>query len=69
MRSLFLQEIIRHGIIAPSLMTSYSHTDQDIDRAVYAINEALFVYRKALDEGYEKYLVGQPIKPAVRKYN
>lgn len=69
MRSLFLQEIIKHGIIAPSLMTSYSHTEEDIDRAVYAINEALYVYRKALDEGPEKYLVGQPIKPAVRKYN
>jgi len=69
LRSLFLQEIIKHGIIAPSLMTSYSHTDEDIDRTINAINEALFVYRKALDEGYEKYLVGQPIKPAVRKYN
>jgi glutamate-1-semialdehyde 2,1-aminomutase len=69
MRSLFLQEIIRHGIIAPSLMTCYSHDDKDIDRAIDAINEALFVYRKALDEGHEKYLVGQPIKPAVRKYN
>ena len=69
MRTLFLQEIIKHGIIAPSLMTSYSHTDEDIDRTVHAINEALYVYRKALDEGYEKYLAGQPIKPAVRKYN
>ena len=69
MRTLFLQEIIRHGIIAPSLMTSYSHTDADIDHAIDAINEALYVYRKALDEGYEKYLVGQSIKPAVRKYN
>jgi glutamate-1-semialdehyde 2,1-aminomutase len=69
MRSLFLQEIIKHGIIAPSLMTSYSHTDEDIDRAIYGINEALYMYRKGLDEGAEKYLVGQPIKPAVRKYN
>lgn len=69
LRSLFLQEIIKHGIIAPSLMTSYSHTDEDIDLTIDGINEALFIYRKALDDGYEKYLVGQPIKPAVRKYN
>jgi len=69
MRTLFLQEIIKHGIIAPSLVVSYSHTDADIDRTLDAINEALYIYRKALDEGYEKYLVGQPIKPAVRKYN
>jgi glutamate-1-semialdehyde 2,1-aminomutase len=36
---------------------------------VEAINEALFVYRKALDEGYEKYLVGSPVKPVVRRFN
>ena len=69
MRTLFLQEIIKHGIIAPSLVVSYSHKDEDIDRTLEAFNEALFVYRKALDEGVEKYLVGQAVKPAVRKYN
>jgi glutamate-1-semialdehyde 2,1-aminomutase len=69
MRTLFLQEIIKHGVIAPSLVVSYSHSDDDIDRTLDAINEALYVYRKALDEGCEKYLVGQPVKPAVRKYN
>jgi glutamate-1-semialdehyde 2,1-aminomutase len=69
MRTLFLQEIIKHGIIAPSLVVSYSHTDADIDRTLDAINEALYVYRKALDEGHEKYLVGQAVKPAVRKFN
>ena len=69
MRTLFLQEVIKHGIIAPSLVVSYSHNDEDIDRTLEAFNEALYVYRKALDEGVEKYLVGQPVKPAVRKYN
>ena len=69
LRTLFLQEIIRRGVIAPSLVVSYSHTDEDIDRSLDAINEALYVYRKALDEGYETYLVGSSIKPAVRKYN
>jgi glutamate-1-semialdehyde 2,1-aminomutase len=69
MRTLFLQEIIKHGIIAPSLVVSYSHSDGDIDRTLDAFNEALYVYRKALDEGCEKYLVGRPVKPAVRKYN
>lgn len=68
-RTLFLQEIIKHGIIAPSLVVSYSHADEDIDRTLEAINEALKVYRKALDQGVEQYLVGEPVKPAVRKYN
>jgi glutamate-1-semialdehyde 2,1-aminomutase len=68
-RALFLQEIIRRGVIAPSLVVSYSHTDQDIDRTVEAVCEALQVYRRALDEGVEKYLVGRPVKPVFRKFN
>ncbi len=69
MRTLFLQEIIKRGIVAPSLVVSYSHTDADIDRTLEVFNEALFIYKKALDEGVDKYLVGKPVKPAVRKYN
>ncbi|MFZ2096420.1 MAG: glutamate-1-semialdehyde 2,1-aminomutase, partial [Anaerolineales bacterium] len=67
-RTLFLQEIIKQGIIAPSLVVSYSHTDQDIDQTVDAIANALQVYAKALDEGVEKYLVGKSVKPVMRKY-
>jgi glutamate-1-semialdehyde 2,1-aminomutase len=68
-RTLFLQETIKRGLIMPSLVVSYSHTDEDIRRTVERIGEALHVYRKALDEGAEKYLVGRPSKPAVRQYN
>lgn len=68
-RTLFLQETIKRGLIMPSLVVSYSHTDEDIDRTIEKIGEALHIYRKALDEGAEKYLVGQPSKPALRKYN
>jgi len=69
MRTLFLQEIIKRGIVAPSLVVSYSHTDEDIDCTLNTFNESLFIYRKALDEGVDKYLVGKPIKPAVRRFN
>ena len=68
-RTLFLQETIRQGLIMPSLVVSYSHTNEDIDRTIEAIGYALEVYQKALDEGVEKYLVGRPVKPVVRKYN
>lgn len=68
-RTLFMQELIRRGIIAPSFVVSFSHTDQDIARTADAAYEALVVYRKALDEGIEKYLEGRPVKPALRKYN
>ena len=52
-----------------SLVVSYSHTDDDIDHTINAIDESLHVYRKALSEGVEKYLVGPPSKSVYRKYN
>lgn len=68
-RTLFLQEMLQRGVISPSLVVSFSHTDQDIDQTVEAVCESLVVYRKALDEGVGKYLVGRPVKPVFRKYN
>lgn len=68
-RTLFLQEIIRRGVIAPSFTVSYSHGDADIDRTIEAVDGALRVYRRALDEGVERHLVGRSVKPVYRKYN
>jgi glutamate-1-semialdehyde 2,1-aminomutase len=67
-RTLFMQETIRRGLIAPSLVVSYSHSDDDIDRTVEAIGEALAVYRRALDNGPQSYLVGRPVQPVFQKY-
>jgi glutamate-1-semialdehyde 2,1-aminomutase len=39
---------------------SYSHTDQDIDRTIDAIDGALGVYAKALADGIGGYLRGRP---------
>ena len=60
---------IRRGVIAPSFVVSFSHTDGDIDRTAESVHETLGVYRKALDEGIEKYLEGRPVKPVYRKFN
>jgi glutamate-1-semialdehyde 2,1-aminomutase len=68
-RSLFMQETVKRGLLMPSLIVSFSHTDEDIGRTVEAIGEALYVYRKALNEGVEKYLVGRSVKPFFRSFN
>jgi glutamate-1-semialdehyde 2,1-aminomutase len=68
-RTLFLQETLKRGLLMPSLVVSFSHTDHDIDRTIEGIGEALHVYRRALDEGIEKYLVGRPVKPVFRASN
>jgi glutamate-1-semialdehyde 2,1-aminomutase len=66
-RTLFLQEMIRRGVLAPSLVVSYSHSDLDIDRTIDAVDGALAVYRKALDESPDAYLVGRSVQPVFRQ--
>jgi glutamate-1-semialdehyde 2,1-aminomutase len=68
-RTLFLQETIKRGLLAPSLVVSYAHTDADIDRTIEIVHEALIVYKMALEEGIEKYLHSRPVKPVFRKFN
>jgi glutamate-1-semialdehyde 2,1-aminomutase len=68
-RTLFLQETIKRGVILPSLVVSYSHTDADIERTIEAIAASLVVYRSALEDGIDRYLVGRSVKPVNRKFN
>ncbi|MCL4708121.1 glutamate-1-semialdehyde 2,1-aminomutase [bacterium] len=68
-RTLFLQEMIGRSFIVPSLVVSFSHTDEIIRRTVDAVHEALRIYKKALEDGVENYLVGRPVKPVFRRYN
>lgn len=67
-RTLFMQEMVRRGILAPSFVTSYSHTDEDIDRTIDAASAAMRVYAAALDDGVERHLVGEPVKPVFRAF-
>jgi glutamate-1-semialdehyde 2,1-aminomutase len=68
-RTLFLQEMIKRGFLTPSLVNSFSHRDEEVRRTIQAAGEALQVYRQALDEGVEKYLVGRSVKPVFRKHS
>jgi glutamate-1-semialdehyde 2,1-aminomutase len=68
-RTLFLQEMIRGGIIAPSFVVSFSHSDEVIDQTIEIVDRALRVYARALAEGLEKYLLGPTVKPVNRRFN
>jgi len=68
-RSLLLQETIRRGILMPSLVVSYTHQDADIDYTLEAIDSALEVYARALQDGAERYLVGRPSQTVYRRFN
>jgi len=69
MRTLFSQEMIKAGVLMPWIALSYRHQDGELTKTEQAVDAAFSVYRMAIDEGIEKYLVGPPIKPVFRKYN
>lgn len=67
LRTLFHQELVRQGVLFQGIFcANYSHTEKEVDYILEAIDEACKVYKKGLEEGYEKYLVGEPIKPVFR---
>jgi glutamate-1-semialdehyde 2,1-aminomutase len=68
-RTLLMQELVRHGILATSLVVSYAHSNEDIDRTIEAWDEAMVVYGRALEEGVEKHLIGPASKSVYRKFN
>lgn len=69
MRSLFLQELARRGVLAPSFMVCFSHREPEIDETVAAVDEALAVYAQGLRDGVDELLVGSPSQIVYRRYN
>ena len=56
------------GVIAPSFVVSYSHSDADIDRTLDVIYAALKVYRRALENGVDDVLHSRPVLPVFRRF-
>ncbi|MEC5396314.1 glutamate-1-semialdehyde 2,1-aminomutase [Uliginosibacterium sp. H1] len=69
LRTLFAQEMIRQGVMMPWIALSWRHGDAELALTERALDAALKVYRKALDEGVDRYLEGPVIKPVFRKTN
>jgi len=68
-RTLFLQEMIARGVLGPSFVVSYSHSNDDIDRTIDAADGALAIYARALEDGVLEYLVDRSVKPVFRPFN
>ncbi len=69
LRTLFSQEMVRNGVLMPWIALAYRHDDETLAATETALDRTFSVYRKALEEGVEKYLVGPAIKPVFRKFN
>lgn len=69
-RTLFMQEMIKRGVLYQGIFSPcYSHTREDVNHILSAFDESCSVFAQALEDGYEKFLVGEEIKPVFRKYN
>jgi glutamate-1-semialdehyde 2,1-aminomutase len=69
LRTLFSQEMIRHGVLMPWIAPSFAHRDGELQRTLEAARKALAVYAQALESGVERFLQGPAIKPVFRKFN
>jgi glutamate-1-semialdehyde aminotransferase len=68
LRTLFMQEMIARGVLFQGILSPcYSHSKADVTRFVEAADAALGIYGRAVAEGYEKFLVGEPAKPVFRR--
>jgi spore coat polysaccharide biosynthesis protein SpsF len=68
-RTLIMQEMFGQGVFFQGyLCPSFCHTPSDIDILIDALEGSLEVYKCALNEGIEKYLVGPEVKPVFRKH-
>ena len=68
-RTLFIQELLRRGVLAQSLVISAAHTDTDIEQTILAVEGALEVYARAIDAGTtDGFLQGRPVAPALREF-
>ena len=68
-RTLFLQETIERGLLAPSFVVSYAHAPADVERTLEIVDAALVVYAQALEGGVDGFLRGRPVKPVYRARN
>jgi len=68
-RTLFLQELIRRGVLGQSFVTSAAHTDVDIEQTIAAVRGALPLYRRAIERGSAEGLIeGRPVAAAIRQF-
>jgi glutamate-1-semialdehyde 2,1-aminomutase len=69
MRTLLLQELLRHNILLSYIVPSYAHTEEHVSETLAAAEKALGVYAEAVEFGWEKFLNGSSVLPVFRPFN
>lgn len=68
-RTLLMQEMIANGVLFQGIFyITWSHQENEINKIIFAFDEACRVYRKAIELGSTfGYLVGEAVRPVFRK--
>lgn len=70
LRTLYLQEMVKQGILIPYISISWSHKEAEVDRTLEASRAALKVCAEAVERGSsEGLLVGAATRPVFRRFN
>lgn len=69
LKTLFVQEMLKEKVLMLYIATSFAHQQKELELTLAAMKKVLPIMAKAIENGYENYLVGPVIKPVFRKYN
>jgi glutamate-1-semialdehyde 2,1-aminomutase len=68
-RTLFAQELLKRDVMMPWIAVSQAHGQSELELTLDALDGAMAIYAKALDDGIDCYLNGPPIRPVFRITN
>lgn len=69
-RTVFMQEMLKGGILMPYISLAYEHGDDEISYTLDIARKAMKVYSDSLNsKDINEYIIGNVIKPVFRKYN
>ncbi len=68
-RTVFMQEMLKEGILMPCISIAYEHTEKEIEMTLDAARKVMKVYKDALNGNVQDFIIGNVIKPVFRKYN
>lgn len=69
LRTVFLQEMIKQGVIMPYVAISFAHKKDELQLTLNAASKALKTFKLALENGVESYINGHIVQPVFRKHN
>jgi len=69
LRTLFVQEMMKNKVMMPWIALSWKHGAKELALTEEAMHNSFKILKKAVEQGVDKYLEGDVIKPVFRKYN